>query len=72
MAAENAAVILALLLVGLVMFYLLDFMAWLLHICLWLLLFCPRFVIGILFGVVNSLEYTVCAVTLNYHPDHTW
>ncbi len=71
-AAENAAVILALLLVGLVMFYLLDFMAWLLHICLWLLLFCPRFVIGILFGVVNSLEYTVCAVTLNYHHDHTW
>lgn len=71
-AAANSLAIVTSLIALLVALYLLDFLGRLLHLCLWLLLFCPRFAAGFMFGVSSSLEYMLCALTLNYHPRHLW
>lgn len=72
LAAANSLAIITCLITLLVALYLLDFLGRLLHLCLWLLLFCPRFAAGFIFGVSSSLEYVLCALTLNYHPRHLW
>jgi hypothetical protein len=72
LAAANAPAILATLIAVLVVLYLLDFIGRLLYLCLWLLLFCPRFIVGFCLGISSSCQYALCALTLNYHPSHSW
>jgi hypothetical protein len=65
---DLAAALLALLIVS----YIANIVLTLLHYLLWLIFLPPRFVAGLLYGLTSSFAYWLFAVTLTYHPSHSW
>jgi hypothetical protein len=63
-----AAALLALLIVS----YIANIVLTLLCYLLWLVFLPLRFVAGLVYGLSSSVAYLLCAVTLTYHPNHSW
>jgi hypothetical protein len=71
-AADHAPAVLASVVAVLVVCCLTRIIARLLYLGLWLLLLVPRFVAGCVAGIAGSFQYVLCAITLTYHPNHSW
>jgi hypothetical protein len=72
LAVECLPALAAALLALFVLSYIANIILTLLCYFLWLLLLLPRFAAGFMVGVSTSFTYLLCALTLTYHPDHSW
>jgi hypothetical protein len=72
LAADCLPALAASLLALLILSYIANIVITLLHYLLWLVFLPPRLAAGLLYGLTSSFAYLLCAVTLTYHPNHSW